>query len=1653
MLRLCFIFFFSFLALETFSSNIQSIFIDSVSFLSNNTNGSFMYPFQNLSQGLNLVNDIIDNDADDIEINVFLKYYPEKEKSIYNYSDFIYMDMRNISKLSFCSYSYSDVYIPEKCESKETPQSASMLFLPDNKTEYSQEFLVFISHGQISFSNVRIDLDFENRLIMTIFELYWMNVSIFNCSLNIAKIGGNFNADLNQNLIFFSLINSNLLANFSTMFNDQGIDNNIYDIPSQFTLFFCKYLENDIEYSDTFLILLDFCLINIHDDKKIIKFMRIIELYGNEKVSLLFSNNKFIDYPNSQILLNNDLNDDLNEDFHCGYDNQVYLFSIKISGTFMSAFMSNQIESYEFNKDCYYKSFRFEIMQTNELAFYNESYTNLIIYMVFSQIQTIYLNSVQINTNGTENEQRKYVDDNYLLLYVNDYAVFLMDTFVVYNYAISKSILIEFEPTEFGNYTLLQNLVLDKASGTIYFLFEPNIYLKSFDYDKKIDLSDCSFTELSNAGLIFSGLIATSITYIKMERCFFYNITNDDFQMHMKSIYYLPIPLIFFDSLTAREITLHTIVFIKINSFVGDFINIILNTSPGVLNLNEILINEINSKDIMCFIIIQASCDSLTDIYLSDIVFDTIIIKNNLISIRSFNADDEQEVVVGDIISSPLLYLKNISVYNFNQSNYDSFNINEWDFNIDYVFYFFYPKIYLYNIMISDSNITFRDHNIVLSGSQLILIDNFIVKDLKIKYQKTNSYKLSSVGHFIHFMSSWNSVLTININSIYFRNIHLYHKEYTATLSCGKYQFFLLVYSIKNAFISLRNSYFEHIIGNCQLLNIFAFSDEFIEENISNQSSFLLVNRTIFQNISGFMGTVFYCDKGAALFSNNVFTENFAYNGGGVFFIGPLCNLYINASYFIDNLSKYGRILAIDSNLDNIMNDYSQFYLKNNTIIESSMNYSKNSTGLFFLLNLDSFIYNCSFEEKFSPFKFWWKCKSLIKSALNSFHFNFAEYLIINSSYLLNISMDSNNFTKYKKLIDISLSNSIEANHNKSIEFDFSFPFSLSIAFNKSFVQSYSSKTTEEQNLYILKNQSIEKLNAKQFSFIAYSNTYNDNVRCPKNKCFFPFVVINMNECNLGNIFDLDNPNSRCSQCSQSYVLPFQADSGQCLPCPVFANCDNGVIQPKEGFWRSGNMTDKIYYCSGDLNSCLGGFASECEKGYQGALCKACDINNGYYHGTLGSCGKCNSSIGLEIFFFCLEFLIFLAIEVYVVYSDSSCLIEHEKNNFGEIQEKYSKKDQISRLGNILFTYLQIVSLLEFFGVDLPDEIFFFAEFFVNPNNGLMYSQYCLVNYLNFDIPLVYLNLIVYILASVLRLFLLVLIWNLIGNSRTRKISRSILEEKNTFVNLFPETKINEPFQSVAGEFKNKTELNYSSLSFIGWFLIENIIVLREVFLLFCVKIDGKKYIEKDFNYQCDNDYYNIYLPYLIYPVIILYGSIIPLYIYGSVIYNRNNLKNHEVLKKFGPLYLAVKPKYFYWPFVNYLLKFSIIIIGVFGSVDPVKIVALLIVLIFYSIFLYLIQPYIFHNLNRLEIISCWIFIVTLTFTQTQILSNIYVSLKYLNYEQKDLSWISVMGYYVVLSLNFGFAGFLAIRILILASQRVHRYLIKFYEYFCSFSQ
>ena len=81
-------------------------------------------------------------------------------------------------------------------------------------------------------------------------------------------------------------------------------------------------------------------------------------------------------------------------------------------------------------------------------------------------------------------------------------------------------------------------------------------------------------------------------------------------------------------------------------------------------------------------------------------------------------------------------------------------------------------------------------------------------------------------------------------------------------------------------------------------------------------------------------------------------------------------------------------------------------------------------------------------------------------------------------------------------------------------------------------------------------------------------------------------------------------------------------------------------------------------------------------------MCQACDASNGYFKSFHDECKQCGSGFGLNLFFFIFEFLIFLLLEIYVVYSDYKCLSNHNINDFEGI-DICEDIDDLEKLFNV----------------------------------------------------------------------------------------------------------------------------------------------------------------------------------------------------------------------------------------------------------------------------------------------------------------------------------------------------------------------------------
>ncbi|EWS72687.1 transmembrane protein, putative (macronuclear) [Tetrahymena thermophila SB210] len=125
-----------------------------------------------------------------------------------------------------------------------------------------------------------------------------------------------------------------------------------------------------------------------------------------------------------------------------------------------------------------------------------------------------------------------------------------------------------------------------------------------------------------------------------------------------------------------------------------------------------------------------------------------------------------------------------------------------------------------------------------------------------------------------------------------------------------------------------------------------------------------------------------------------------------------------------------------------------------------------------------------------------------------------------------------------------------------------------------------------------------------------------------------------------------------CIMCKGSYS--FDPDSQVCTPCPVQkAICYGSFIQLPQGYWRSSSNSSLYYECESDFIKCIGDNSTlfkqvsqyklkdsyevyYCNRGYVGALCGDCDINQAFwdskfYKSSYNSCKQCRNNLAISM--------------------------------------------------------------------------------------------------------------------------------------------------------------------------------------------------------------------------------------------------------------------------------------------------------------------------------------------------------------------------------------------------------------------------------------
>ncbi|KAL4482004.1 hypothetical protein ABPG73_000528 [Tetrahymena malaccensis] len=234
------------------------------------------------------------------------------------------------------------------------------------------------------------------------------------------------------------------------------------------------------------------------------------------------------------------------------------------------------------------------------------------------------------------------------------------------------------------------------------------------------------------------------------------------------------------------------------------------------------------------------------------------------------------------------------------------------------------------------------------------------------------------------------------------------------------------------------------------------------------------------------------------------------------------------------------------------------------------------------------------------------------------------------------------------------------------------------------------------------------------------------------NKQSLPILVqIQYRECLFGETVKVFSSNIiSCTLCpTGSYLLSapyisqnnsnnqYIEENSQCQKCPDSAEqCQGSQIILKDGFWRNNTNSSEIIYCENNPQNCQSKdnrSINGCIQGTIGPLCEECDTQgvvwkNKQYTRSFKedySCEECNS-MNYQVIFIILYAL------VLIIYSLLNTIIFMESFRFTQVCyylrslslfpiSKSSTKDQSSSYLKILNNYLQIVSYLIYFKIQL----------------------------------------------------------------------------------------------------------------------------------------------------------------------------------------------------------------------------------------------------------------------------------------------------------------------------------------------------------------
>ncbi|CAD8115627.1 unnamed protein product [Paramecium sonneborni] len=441
-------------------------------------------------------------------------------------------------------------------------------------------------------------------------------------------------------------------------------------------------------------------------------------------------------------------------------------------------------------------------------------------------------------------------------------------------------------------------------------------------------------------------------------------------------------------------------------------------------------------------------------------------------------------------------------------------------------------------------------------------------------------------------------------------------------------------------------------------------------------------------------------------------------------------------------------------------------------------------------------------------------------------------------------------------------------------------------------------------------------------------NQYDDNDLIVKSYHNNYKLLVNINtfKCRVGEIKShLDMSCHECDSKLDQYSLKLNSNKCNIRDEQTTLNVTSYKLNLRQGFWRPQFDNNDIEECYNLKENCVGLWDygdNSCFLGHIGALCEQCDIEDtrgqGRYSNSLEySCGSCEDIqynlvqiIGLSIWT-----LITIILSV-----KGAITIE-----FYFLESPYLIK--------IFTNYLQIISSLTTFKLNLPINYFYFLDGVGSPIQRISYSMDCYLILMS-SLNMHYIRLIWQLILPCIYFLILAIFYSILIYLNYIKYRGPIVMTAIIYMYIY--------FQPS---------------------LIGSIIALVST-----RTISGIPWIQANVAFQFNTYTHQKWVFGFCIPILFFFGILIPFGLLYGLYKQRDKLIYKRGKSLFGYLYYEYKPKAYFWEIIKIVTKELVILFLIFYE-DSIIIKGSLIyfILLFYQLLNLKYQPFKSYSLNNLD--------------------------------------------------------------------------------------